>query len=273
MRAADVLRRGTDYLARHGVDAPRANAEALLEHVLGVDRTSLLTATRAPDADEARAYGRALCRRASGTPLQHLTGEHAFRHLVVAVRPGVFVPRPETEILVDVALAAIRDVASPRVADVCTGSGVVALSIAQERPDATVVASDLSLDAVALARENAAALGLTVDVRPGDLLEAIDGPLDLVTCNPPYVPSDRRDALPPEVLADPSLAVFGGPDIVERLYAEAATRLASGGAVVVEIEASTGATIGALAEAAGYVDVAVHPDLAGRPRIVSARRP
>jgi release factor glutamine methyltransferase len=273
MRAADVLRRGTDYLTRHGVEAPRANAEALLEHVLGIDRTTLLTTTRTPDAAEARAYGRALCRRASGTPLQHLTGEHAFRHLVVAVRPGVFVPRPETEILVDVALAAVEQIASPRVADVCTGSGVVALSIAQERPDASVVASDVSEEAVALARHNAVTLGLAVDVRRGDLLEAVDGPLDLVTCNPPYVSPDARNALPSEVLADPALAVFGGPEIVERLYAEAASRLARGAVVVVEIEESTGETIVGLAREAGYVDATVHPDLTGRPRVVSARRP
>jgi release factor glutamine methyltransferase len=273
MRAADVLRRGTDYLARHAVEGPRANAEALLEHVLGMDRTTLLTTTRAPDADESRAYGRALCRRASGTPLQHLTGEHAFRHLVVAVRPGVFVPRPETEILVDVALATVERIASPCVADVCTGSGVVALSIAQERPDARVVASDVGEEAVALARHNAATLGLAVDVRRGDLLEAIDGPLDLVTCNPPYVSPDSRDSLPPEVLADPALAVFGGPEIVERLYAEAETRLTRGAAVVVEIEESTGETIVGLARDAGYVDATVHLDLAGRPRVVSARRP
>jgi release factor glutamine methyltransferase len=273
MRAADLLRRGADYLARHGVEAPRANAEALLEHVLGVDRTTLLTTARPLDADEARAYGRALCRRASGAPLQHLTGRHAFRYLVVSVRRGVFVPRPETEILVDVALEAMRAVASPRVADVCTGTGVVALSIAKERPDATVVASDVSQDAVALARENAETLGLSLDVRAGDLLEAIDGPLHLVTCNPPYVSPDARESLPPEVLADPPLAVFGGPDIVERLYAQATALLVPGGAVVVEIEESTGEAIVALAAAAGYVDARVHPDLAGRPRVVSARRP
>src|SRR5215213_1789339 len=110
MRTADVVRRGTDYLARHAVDAPRTNAEALLEVVLGVDRSTLVTATRELDREQSRAYGRALCQRASGTPLQHLTGTQPFRYLTLRVRPGVFVPRPETEVLVDLALACIAEV-------------------------------------------------------------------------------------------------------------------------------------------------------------------
>ena len=272
MRTADVLRRGTDYLARHGVEAPRANAEALLENVLGLDRTALLTADREPDAAESRAFGRALCRRASGTPLQHLTGTQAFRHLAVRVRPGVFVPRPETEVLVDVALDRLAGVTRPLVADVCAGTGAIALAIAQERPDATVIASDVSAEAVALARENARALGLAVEVRDGDLLEPIDGPVDLVTCNPPYVPIEARADLPREVLADPDLALFGGPEIVARLFRQAGGRLRHGGWVVVEIEESTGDVIGGLAVDAGLETVSVHPDLAGRPRVVAARR-
>jgi release factor glutamine methyltransferase len=273
MRTADVLRRATDYLARHGVDAPRANAEALLEAVLEVDRVALLTSTPEPDPAHARAYGRALCQRASGTPLQHLTGTQPFRYLSIRVRPGVFVPRPETEVLVDVALACIADVASPVVADVCTGAGAIALAIADERRDAVVIATDLSADAAALAAENAATLGLAVDVRLGDLLEPIEGPLDLVTCNPPYLPLSARADLPAEVQADPDLALFGGPEIVERLLSQAWARVRAGGWVVVEIEESTGPAIGGLATDAGFDRVQVHADLAGRPRIVSARRP
>jgi release factor glutamine methyltransferase len=273
MPTPDVVRRGTEYLARHEVDAPRANAEALLASVLGVDPSTVRAWDAEPSAEQARAYGRALCRRASGTPLQHITGEQAFRHLMLRVRPGVFVPRPETEVLVDVALERIEEVATPAVFDACTGTGAIALAIAQERPDARVTAADRAAPAVALARENAAALGLEVRILEGDLLEPIEGPLDLVTCNPPYVPASARASLPPEVLADPELAVFGGPDIVARLYAQAATRLRPGGWAVVEIEESTGPEITALAVGAGYVDVSVRPDLAGRPRVVAARRP
>jgi release factor glutamine methyltransferase len=273
LRTADVVRRGADYLARHDVDASRANAEALLASVLGVDPSSIRTYDAEPSADEARAYGRALCRRATGVPLQHITGEQAFRHLTVRVRPGVFVPRPETEVLVDVALARLEGLAAPMVADACTGTGAIALAIAQERPGARLIATDLSPEAAALARENAAALGLDIRIVQGDLLEPIEGPLDLVTCNPPYVPQEARSSLSPEVLADPALAVFGGPEIVARLYAQAFTRLRPGGWAVVEIEESTGNEIEALAREAGYDRVSVHTDLGGRPRVAAARRP
>jgi release factor glutamine methyltransferase len=273
MRTSDVLRRATDYLARHGVDAPRADAEALLEAVLGVDRTVLRTTAPEPDPMQARAYGRALCQRASGTPLQHLTGTQPFRYLSIRVRPGVFVPRPETEVLVDVALARVADVLSPFVADACTGTGAIALAIADERRDARVAATDLSADAVALATENAAALGLAVDVRLGDLVTPIEGPLDLITCNPPYIPPSARADLPPEVRADPDVALFGGPEIVARLLTQAWSRLRRGGWIVVEIEESTGSAIRGTATDAGYDGVEVHQDLTGRDRIVSARRP
>ena len=273
MRPIEVVRRGATYLARHDVASPEVDAEALMLAVLGTDRTGLTARERELSGDEARRYGRALCRRCTGTPLQHLTGEQGFRHLVLTVRPGVFVPRPETEVLVDVALAAIAGEAAPRVADACTGTGAIALAIAQEHPGAQVVATDRSPEAVELALENARALGLDVEVVLGDLLDPVAGPLDLVTCNPPYVPVDRRDELPAEVRADPELAVFGGPEIVARLFDEAAARLRPGGHVVVEIEESTAVAIEGLAEAAGFVDVRTVRDLNGRDRVVTGRRP
>lgn len=273
MRPSEVVRRGAAYLARHDVASPEVDAEALMLAVLGTDRAGLSARDEGLSSAEARRYGRALCRRCTGTPLQHLTGEQGFRHLVLAVRPGVFVPRPETEVLVDVALAAIADEASPHVADACTGTGAVALAIAHEHPGARVVATDRAPEAVDLARENARALGLDVEVLLGDLLAPVAGPLDLVTCNPPYVPLERRDDLPAEVRADPELAVFGGPEIVERLFAESSARLRSGGHVVVEIEESTAATINGLAAAAGFTDVRTVRDLNGRDRVVTGRRP
>ena len=273
MRPTEVVRRGATYLDRHGVERPEVNAEALMLTVLGTDRAGLAARDEGLTSAEARRYGRALCRRCTGTPLQHLTGEQGFRHLVLAVRPGVFVPRPETEVLVDVALAAIADASAPLVADACTGTGAIALAIAHEHPGARVVATDLSLDAVALAAENARRLALDVDVVAGDLLAPVEGPLDLVTCNPPYVPAEHRDDLPPEVLADPALAVFGGPPIYARLFAEAAARLRTGGHVVVEIEDSTAPTIERLAVEAGFADVRTVRDLNGRDRVVTGRRP
>jgi release factor glutamine methyltransferase len=273
VRPVEVVRRGTGYLARHGVASPEVDAEQLMLAVLGTDRAGLRRRDAPLGPDEARAYGRALCRRCTGTPLQHLTGTQGFRHLVLHVAPGVFIPRPETEVLVAHALAAIADLAEPSVADACTGTGAVALSIVHEHPGARVVATDVSADAVRLARRNAASLGLDVAVRQADLLDGVDGPLDLITANPPYVPEDRRPGLPAEVVAEPDLAVFGGPAIYARLFAQAAALLRPGGHVAVEIEDAAGATVRALAVEAGLLDVAVHPDLNGRDRVVVGRGP
>jgi release factor glutamine methyltransferase len=267
-----ALRDAAARLATAGVASPRVDAELLLAWVLGVARSRLILLPSLPPAAVA-SFEAAVARRAAREPLQHIVRAAPFLGLSLAVGPGVFIPRPETEVLVDVALERIEVVAAPVVVDVCTGTGAIALAIAQERPDARVVASDVSAEAAALARQNAHALDLAVDVREGDLLEAVEGPLDLVTCNPPYVPARARETLPREVLADPALALFGGPDIVARLFAEAFERLRPGGWVVVEIEESTGEEIRGLATEAGYVDVTERLDLAGRPRVVAARRP
>lgn len=279
MRPADVARRGADYLRRHGIDAPLATAEseALLQRVLGVDRVALFTRETGLTTAEAKAYGRALCRRCTGTPLQHLTGEQGFRRLVLEVKPGVFVPRPETEVLVDVVLRSLPSLDAPLVVDLCTGSGAVALAIADEHPGAVVHAVDVSQDAVALARANAERLGLPVAVARGDLFEplpeGIAGRVDAVCANPPYVSRARRDELTPEVLADPETAVFGEPALYDRIFAGAHTWLRPGALVAVEIEDDAGAAIAAAAAAAGLVDVAVQTDLTGRDRVVSGRRP
>jgi release factor glutamine methyltransferase len=276
MRPAEVVRRGAAYLARHGVDSPDVSAERLMLSVLSTDRTGLL-ARDALTSDEAKAYGRVLCRRCTGTPLQHLTGEQAFRHLVLTVRPGVFIPRPETEVVVDVALEAVAGAQTPSVVDVGTGTGAIALSIAQEHPGARVWATDLSEDAVALARENAGRLGLDVTVVEGDLLAALPpelrGSLDLVVSNPPYVPPEREPDLAPEVLADPADALFGGSEVSGRLLSEAAAWLRPGGHVVLEIDDDASGAVSALARDEGFADVRIREDLTGRPRVVTGRRP
>jgi release factor glutamine methyltransferase len=279
MRPAEVARRGADYLRRHGVDAEQAAAESetLLQRVLDVDRAGLLTRVEGLSTAEAKAYGRALCRRCTGTPLQHLTGEQGFRRLVLEVRPGVFVPRPETEVLVEIGLRAVAAIDRPIVIDLCTGTGAVALAIADEHPGARVSATDRSSDAVALARANAARLQLEVTVDQGDLFAAVPATLrgrsDLVCANPPYVPPARRDALPRDVLADPEEAVFGGLRLYRRLFDEARSWLRPGATVVVEIDDEAGAEVRTAAEAAGFADVEVHIDLNGRDRVVSGRRP
>jgi release factor glutamine methyltransferase len=277
MRPAQVVRRGADYLERHAVDAPIPTAELLLADVLGTDRTGLYSSAQDLKADEARAFGRALCRRCSGVPTQHLLGRAAFRRLTLIVRPGVFVPRPETESVVEAALDAVRDRRDPVVVDVGTGTGAIARSMKLERPDSTVVAVDRSVEAVALARDNARSAGLDVDVRLGDLLADLDpsatGPFDLVVSNPPYVEADRYEALPADVRADPWDALMGGPPVYAALFEQASTRLGPGGVTVVEIGEDRGDDVRGLALDAGARDVDVRPDLNGRDRVVVATWP
>jgi release factor glutamine methyltransferase len=270
------VKRGAAYLARHGVEGPEVNAERLMMTVLATDRAGML-ARENLTATEAREYGRVLCRRCTGTPLQHITGEQGFRHLILRVRPGVFIPRPETESVVDVALRVMNGAEMPLVADVCTGSGAIALSIARERRGARVWGTDASAEALALAEENAGALGLAATFLLGDMLDPLPselrGSLDLVVGNPPYVPRDREAALPVEVLADPEDALFGGPEVYEKLAAQAFEWLRPGGHLVVEIDDEAGRQVSGIVTRAGFADAAVHPDLAGRDRVVAARRP
>lgn len=274
-RPSEVLRRGADYLARHGVADARQAAEALLASVLATDRAGLYSRGDGLTIAEAKAFGTALCRRCEGVPTQHLTGRQAFRRLDLTVRRGVFVPRPETEILVEAALGAVSGVDAPIVVDAGTGSGAAALAIKDERPDAVVFATDSSADAVELARENAVGLSLDVEIVEGDLLEALSGDLrgsiDLVVSNPPYVDEAERTSLPPEVTADPERALFGGTSVHERLVAEAPAWLRPGGALVVEIGAGQAEAVTGIFTRGGFDDVKVLPDLARRDRVVLGR--
>ena len=276
MRPAQVIRRAAEYLERHGVESPVPTAERLLSHVLGTDRAGIY-AREGLSSQEAKLFGRALCRRCTGEPVQHVTGEQGFRRLDLHVRPGVFVPRPETEILVQAVLDGLAAGVAPVVVDVCTGSGAVGLAIKDERPDATVYAIDLSPEAADLARENAETLRLPMTDLQGDLLEPLPrdlrGEVDAVVCNPPYVAPEARASLPPDVLAEPGLAVFGGIDLYERLFAQALVWLRPGGLIAVEIEESTAASVSKAAEREGFEDLSVGRDLAERDRVVGGRRP
>ena len=276
MRPSEVLVRAAAYLERHGVESPRESAEALMMMVLSTDRAGLYSRTEGLSIVEARTFGRALCQRCAGTPLQHLTGEQAFRRISVGVRPGVFIPRPETEVLVDVALELLDEAEDPVVVDVGTGTGAVALAIADERRGARVFATDQSLEAVGLAGENAARLGLSVTVLQGDLLEPLPqelrGAVDLVVSNPPYVTEAEYEDLPAEVRADPRLALVGGTHLHERLAAQAIGWLRRGGVLAVEIGASQGPDVAKVMEGS-YEEVRTVADLAGRDRIVVGRRP
>jgi release factor glutamine methyltransferase len=277
VRPSQVVRRAAGYLERHDVDAPLPTAEQLLASVLGTDRAGIYRRDEPLRGPEARAFGRALCRRCDGVPTQHLTGATGFRHLTLLVRPGVFVPRPETEVVVDAALASLEGRRSPAVVDVGTGSGAIALAIKQERPDARVWAVDRSPNAVALARHNAEHLGLDVEVLESDLLRGVDaaatGPLDLVVSNPPYIEPDEYDSLPREVLADPPEALVGGVSFYGPLCFQSAGRLGTVGSLVVEIGERQAEAVSRVSLDAGAVQISVRPDLAGRDRVVTATWP
>ena len=277
----EVIRRSTAYLERHGVESARTNVETLLMHLLGVSRAGLYARRDGLDTATARALGRALCQRCTGVPLQHLTGRQAFYGLDLQVEPGVFVPRPETETLVEAALEAIDSNAThdPLVVDVGTGTGAIALAVAHERPRAGVHATDLNPRAAALARRNADALGLgrRVRIHEGDLLdplpEGLRGRLDLIVSNPPYLEPSVAADLPPEVLADPADALFGGTGVHERLARAASDWLAPRGWLVVEIDPSQASEVRGLFETNGLESVRARTDLAGRDRVVAGRAP
>jgi len=274
-----VLADAERELAAAGVASPRFDAESLAAHVLGVQRGHLVLKPRLDPAAE-RVLRVLVARRAAREPLQHLLGTAVLGPVEVAVGPGVFIPRPETELLLEWGVARLHAVASPLVVDLCTGSAALALAIAALRPDAEVHAVELDPDALAWARRNVAAHGGRVqlhasDVRASDLLPDLAGRVDLVVCNPPYVPD--ATPVPPEVrTGDPAVAVFGGPDglaVIPDVVARAAALLRPGGAFAVEHDDTHADAVPALLRARSELHgVEEHADLNGRPRFATARR-
>jgi release factor glutamine methyltransferase len=255
------------------VDTPRLDAEVLLAHALGVDRTTLwLDPDREVTGDAARWFRDAIRRRTvERVPVAYLVGRKGFRHLDLAVDARVLVPRPETEHLVE----ALLDLPSgARVHDVGTGSGAIALALKHERPDLRMSASDVSPDALAVARANASRLGLDVSFSQGDLLDGVDPHIDVVVSNPPYVLDGDRASMAPEVVRhEPGLALFAGADglrTIRPLVTQAAATDA--GLLALEVGAGQAPAVRALVAAAGFPDVATVTDLAGHERVVLGRR-
>lgn len=262
----DALDSAVIGLTAAGVESPRLDAEVLLAHVLGVDRTALfLDPSRGVGGDEAGAFRDLVLRRQQHEPVAYLTGWRGFRHLDLRVDARVLIPRPETEHLVEAALALEP---GSRVIDVGTGSGAVALALADERPDLEIVGTDVSEQALAVARENAARLGLSVDFVAGDLLAGRT--CDAVVSNPPYVADG--DPLPVDVARyEPAGALYAGPDglSVYRRLAPAA-RAAGARFAAFEVGQGQAGAVADLLTAAGFASVAVIQDLAGIDRVVVA---
>lgn len=272
-----LLRDAEATLAAAGVESPGYDAAELLAHVLGVSRGALALVGEV--GTEARsAFATLVARRSDRVPLQHLTGVAAFRHVQLAVGPGVFVPRMETELLAGWAVETARLVTgrAPVVVDLCTGSGAIALSVAEEVPAAEVHAVELDADAFGWASRNLAGRG--VDLREGDMADAfadLDGIVDVVVCNPPYIPLTAYDGVAPEARDhDPALALWSGQDGLEAirvLERTAARLLRPGGAVGAEHADLQGTSAPAVfAESGRWSDVRDHRDLAGRPRYLTA---
>ena len=281
MTAAALLADAAATLAAAGVEAPEWDAERLLRHVLGWDRAALFAnPDRAVPEPEAERFRALLARRAAREPLQYILGTQAFWKHEFLVTPAVLIPRPETELLVETSLELLKGVEAPIVVDVGTGSGCVALSLALERPDAVVHATDISGQALDVARENARRFDLEgrVAFHQGQLLEPRSG-LEghLVVSNPPYVDPAEREALAPEVRDhEPERALFPPGDalsVYRRLVPASARLLRAGGALAVEISPSIPRDVARIFAAAGFVDATVRADLASLPRVVFGRLP
>ena len=276
-----LRRAAADVLREAGVASPERDAELLLAHVLDVPLGSLVLVDDVSPAQQER-YDALVARRAAREPLQHLTGSAAFRHVELVVGPGVFVPRPETELLAGWAIEACEiagraESRPPVVVDLCTGSGAIARAVADEVPDARVHAVELDESAFAWAERNLAGTG--VDLRHGDFATAFDdllGTVDVVVCNPPYIPLWAWESVAVEARDhDPHLALFSGDDgldAIRVLSVRAALLLRPGGVLGFEHADAQGELAPAVLRVAGrWADVTDHRDLAGRPRFTTAQ--
>lgn len=261
----------TAELRDAGCDTPRLDAELLLADAMGTTRTQLhLTPERELTRAESDRFAELLRRRRAREPVAYVLGKRAFRYIELTIDERVLVPRPESEGLVETGLTLPQ---GARVVDVGTGSGAIALALKHERPDLEVLGADVSADALEVARANARALGLDVTFVQSDLLDGVDGELDAVLSNPPYVAKRDLPTLQPEVTAEPDVAVFGGFDgfeIVRRLVPAAVQRAPL---VAIEVGMGMAPTVGGMLREAGAAEIEVQRDLAGIERVVVGRRP
>jgi release factor glutamine methyltransferase len=265
-----ALESAAERLEAAGIDTARVDAELLLAHILGATRSGLyLERHRALDDFQHAELEHLLARREAREPLAYVLGDWGFRRLTLELDARAFVPRPETEIVVERCLALVRELETPRILDVGTGSGAIALALADEHPGALVTGIDSSDDALELARANAARLGLDVELVRHDLFAGLpEGPWDLVVSNPPYIRPDEIQRLDPEVQDWEPRQALVGEGATEAIAEDARRVLSAGGALVLETADGDAPRVAALLRSLGYRDVRVTPDLAGRDRVV-----
>ena len=274
----DALLRSARWLSEREIESARLDAEVLLADIVGLERLGLYLAWDRPlSADERERYLKALQRRATHEPVAYIVGSKEFHSLRLRVTPDVLVPRPETEILAERAMSLAKEGA--RVVDVGTGSGAIAIVLAREIDGARVVATDVCERALAVARDNAAAHGVgdAIDFRHASFLDGVDGPVDMVVSNPPYVAERDRATLPPDVRDhEPAGALFAGEDGLDAIRAlapQAAERLCGGGWLALEVGAGQAEQVADLLAADGRFEPAeTTRDYQGIDRVVTARR-
>jgi release factor glutamine methyltransferase len=271
----EALREAVRELEERGVPSPRVDAEHLLAHALRASRTDLYVDDRELGDGELSVFQALVRRRASREPLAYILGEWGFRRLSLAVDARVLIPRPETEVLVERCLERLRDLRRPRVLDVGTGSGAIALAIADEHAGARVTATDTSEEALAVARENLLRTRLDerVELVHGDLVAGPAGPFDLVVSNPPYVSPGELDSLQPEIREHEPREALIGEDVTSAIAQGVRELLRPGGWLVLECGDGQADAVAAELRSLGYEDVLATPDLAGRHRVVEGRRP
>ena len=270
-----ILKWSEQYFGSHGAETPRLDAEVLLSYLLGQKRIFLYVHFDQPlTAEELARYREMVKRRAAGEPVAYICGEKEFMGLTFKVTPAVLVPQPDTETLVEAVIERLKGKEGARIADVCTGSGAIALALAHYLPETSVAATDISADAVSIAKENAESLGLSERVVfcEGDLLAPLSGEtFDAIVSNPPYIPSAEIAGLPCEVRAEPIIALDGGADGLDfyrRLVHESAALLKDGGFLAVECGDTQAGAVAEMAVTGGFGRTEIVHDLSDKERVV-----
>lgn len=278
MTPRELIRQTAGQFHRAGIPDPETDAALLLSHLTGRPQLELrLDSGTVLSPDTVTAYTELADRRLEHIPLQYLVGEAPFYRRMFLVDSRVLIPRPETELLCEWALEEMAHLPSPRILDLCCGSGCIGITLKAERPDASVTLSDISPDALEVAAANAARICPDTAFRQGDLLEGVTpASYDFIVSNPPYISSADCDSLQPEVMREPRLALDGGADgcdLYRRIAAEAKAVLVSGGKLMMELGIGESGYLSSLLSGLGYLDVRIRKDYAGIDRIILAVNP